>query len=92
MNNVERISAFLAISERFLCGTQRVHDDRRRPQPMPVPTRDTIASRVARGGGVHVWDDVSGHAAGHAAGRDAAAPVRDARRPTAMGSHDGERR
>ncbi|KVH69830.1 hypothetical protein WJ41_18510 [Burkholderia ubonensis] len=87
MNNGERISAFLAISERFLCGAARAHDDTpRRRQPTPAPTRDTIASRVVRTGGS------AGHAAGQVAGRYATVPVCDARQERAMGSCNGEER
>ncbi|KUY62055.1 MULTISPECIES: hypothetical protein [unclassified Burkholderia] len=83
MNNGERISAFLAISERFLCGAARAHDDTPRwRQPTPAPTRDTIASCVVCTGG----------SAGHAAGWHATMPVCDARQERAMGSCNGEER
>ncbi|WP_060123855.1 hypothetical protein [Burkholderia territorii] len=81
MNNGKLISAFLAVSERFLCGAARAHDDTPRPR-QPTPTRDTIAPRVVRTGG----------SAGHAAGRQATVPVCDARLERATASGNGDER
>ncbi|AWV05503.1 hypothetical protein DM992_40080 (plasmid) [Burkholderia sp. JP2-270] len=65
-------------------------DTRRQPQPMPAPTRDTTTLRLVRtgGGAAHVWDDVSGRAAG----RYTTVLVRDARQERAMASYNGEER
>ncbi|KWO40212.1 hypothetical protein WT97_02860 [Burkholderia sp. MSMB1459WGS] len=78
MKNGERIRAFLAISEAFLCGGAGAHDDTRGRLPQPAPMRDAVAPRAIRAG------DVSG--------RHTAALMLGARRENTMGSRNGEER